>query len=223
MLDVNGRSGLEAPPGPDLRPSEAPNVNAAQVGRWLTLSGLGVVVLSVFGGVFPYFANGLGLPLDGAADGAMTTWRTVLHLIPGAVGVVAGLGILLWGARLSAGQFVDPMHGRAIGRATLAVGAWFAVGPYLYGVIAPSQAHGTGGHAGMVMVHGMSWLSNVMMPMFGTMTVVPTTANCALTMGICHWAVGGAIVFAGLVVMGAGLAMGPLAGLSRAGTAEDLS
>jgi hypothetical protein len=198
-------------------------IDASLVGRWLTWAGIGIVVLSVFGGVFPYFANGLGLPLDGAADGVMTTWRTLLHLVPGVAGIVAGLGMVVWGRRRVAGARFDPAGGRLISRAALVVGAWFAVGPYLYGIVAPSEAHGTGGHAGMVMTHGMSWASNVMMPVFGKMTTIPTTANCALTMGICHWAVGGLIVFAGLVALGAGTGVGPLAGLFKAGTAEDAS
>lgn len=73
------------------------------------------------------------------------------------------------------------------------------------------------------MTNGMSWVENSIMPVFGGMTTVPTTANCALTMGICHWAVGGLIVFAGLVALGAGSGVGPLASLFKAGTAEDLS
>lgn len=197
--------------------------DSSLVGQWLTWAGVGVVVLSVFGGVFPYFANGLGLPLDGAPDGVMTTWRTVLHLVPGVAGIGAGLGMVVWGRRRVAGAASNPAGGRLIGRASLVVGAWFAIGPYLYGIVAPSEAHGTGGHAGMIMANGMSWAADAMMPVFGKMTVVPTTANCALTMGICHWAVGGLIVFAGLVALGAGTGVGPLAGLFKAGTAEDLS
>ena len=198
-------------------------VDSSPVGRWLAWAGIGIVVLSAFGGAFSYFANGLGLPLDGAADGAMTTWRTVLHLVPGVAGIAVGLGMVVWGRRRMAGVDVDPTAARLVSRAALVVGAWFAIGPYLYGIIAPSQAHGTGGHAGMIMTHGMSWASNIMMPVFGNMTTVPTTANCALTMGICHWAVGGLIVFAGLVALGAGTGVGPLAGLFKAGTAEDQS
>ncbi|MDQ2727784.1 MAG: hypothetical protein M3Y91_07975 [Actinomycetota bacterium] len=196
---------------------------SSPVGWWLTLAGIGTVVLSAFGGVFPYFANGLGLPLDGAANGAMTAWRTVLHLVPGVAGILVGLGMIAWGRRRMAGAPFAPAGGRCIGRASLVVGAWFAIGPYLYGIVAPSQAHGTGGHAGMVMANGMTTLENVIMPVFGKMTTVPTTANCALTMGICHWAVGGLIVFAGLVALGAGTGVGPLASLFKAGTAEDLS
>ncbi|MDQ2725935.1 MAG: hypothetical protein M3Y36_10635, partial [Actinomycetota bacterium] len=132
-------------------------------------------------------------------------------------------GMAAWGRRREAGAPFDAAGGRFIGRAALVVGAWFAVGPYLYGIVSPSQAHGTGGHAGMMMANGMSWASDAMMPVFGKMTTVPTTANCALTMGICHWAVGGLIVFAGLVALGAGTGVGPLASLFKAGTAEDLS
>lgn len=219
MLGVQGRADSLSTREEQL----AGPADSSPVGRWLTWAGVGIIVLSAFGGVFPYFANGLGLPLDGAADGAMTTWRTLLHLVPGVAGIVAGLGMVTWGRRRMAGVPVDPAGGRLIGRSSLVVGAWFAIGPYLYGIIAPSQAYGTGGHAGMMMTNGMSWVENSIMPVFGEMTTVPTTANCALTMGICHWAVGGLIVFAGLVALGAGSGVGPLASLFKAGTAEDLS
>lgn len=127
MLGVQGRADSlstrdEQPAGP---------ADSSPVGRWLTWAGVGIIVLSAFGGVFPYFANGLGLPLDGAADGAMTTWRTLLHLVPGVAGIVAGLGMVTWGRRRMAGAPVDPARGRLIGRSSLVVGAWFAIGPYL--------------------------------------------------------------------------------------------
>lgn len=219
MLGVQGRG--DAP----STQSHAISATADQspVGRWIAWSGLGVVILSAFGGVFPYFSNGLGLPLDGAADGAMTTWRTLLHLVPGVLGIIAGLALIVWGHRRTDGVEIHPASGRLIGRATVVVGGWFALGPYLYGIVSPSQAHGTGGHAGMMAMPHMSWLSNVMMPVFGTMTKVPTTTNCALTMGVCHWLVGGLIVFGGIVALGAGLGVGPLGPLLKAGTDEDLT
>lgn len=219
MLGVQGRGDVLS------KESHAPQtpVEESPVGRWIAWSGVGVVILGAFGAAFPYFSNGLGLPLDGAADGAMTTWRTVLHLIPGVLGIVAGVALITWGRRRAAGIDIDPAAGRFIARATVVIGGWFALGPYLYGIVSPSQAHGTGGHAGMMAMPHMSWLSNVMMPVNGTMKHMPTTANCALTMGVDHWFVGGLIVFGGLVALGAGLGQGPLGPLLKAGSSQDLS
>lgn len=217
MLGVQGR---EEVANAEARGAVERVANSTRVGQWLTWCGVSIMALSAFGGVFPYFSNGLGLPLDGASDGVMTAWRTILHLLPGVLGIAAGAAMVVWGRRRSAGITVDPTQARFVGRFALVVGAWFAIGPYLYGIIAPSQAHGTGGMTGAM--QGSNWLIDTIMPMFGNMTTLPTTANCALTMGVCHWAVGGVIVFAGLVATGAGLGVGPLAGLSRVGLAEEL-
>jgi hypothetical protein len=184
---------------------------------WLRVAGIVVVAVSLFGAIFPYFSEGVGLPLDGAPDGAMTTWRTVLHLIPGVVGVAGGLYLLAWGRR---GPSRPPLGAR---RATLAVrstvvaGGWFCVGPYLWAIVSPEHAVGTGGMAGTMTTMKMSWIGNVIMPVTeGLAKVDPkmTTVTCAFTMGVCHWAVGALVVLGGLAAMGIGLGKGPLSGLS---------
>jgi hypothetical protein len=209
MLEVEGRHQVATDAG-----IEGEQRGTGPIGRWVGWCGYGIVVLSLFGAIFPYYANGLGLSLDGAPDGAMTAWRTALHLVPGVLGVIAGVAMVAWSRKLLAGRPFNAAHATFLGRATLVIGGWFAVGPYLYGIIAPSQAHGTGGHAGMVMMG--STASNIMMPTFGHMASMPSTVNCAFTMGVCHWLVGGLIAFGGLVALGAGLGLGPVSGLSKA-------
>jgi hypothetical protein len=214
MLELGGPDRVAAT-GPDDAPADgaAATGSPVTIGRWVTWCGWGVIALSLFGAVFPYYANGLGLSLDGAPDGAMTAWRTALHLVPGVIGVIAGVGLVTWGRQLREGRPFRAAPATFLARATIVVGGWFAVGPYLYGIIAPAQAHGTGGQAGMMTG---STASNVMMPMFGRMATMPSTVTCAFTMGVCHWLVGGLIAFAGVVALGAGLGLGPVAGLSRA-------
>ena len=195
-----------------LAPAGTTSVPGVAAAPWVRRAGAVVVVVSLFGAVFPYFSNGLGLPLDGAPDGAMTTWRTVLHLVPGVLGVLAGLGMLDWARRLAAGASIA--HPDRLARLGVAVGGWFAIGPYVWGLVEPAHAVGTGGMAGMVRDAGMSWIAQVMMPMTGGAMVKETTATCAFTMGIDHWAVGALVVLASLVALGAGAARGPLAGLA---------
>jgi hypothetical protein len=184
---------------------------------WLKVSGVVVILVSLFGAIFPYFSKGVGLPLDGAPDGAMTTWRTVLHLIPGVVGVAGGLYLLAWGRRGPVHPPLGVRRATLAVRATVVAGGWFCVGPYLWAIVAPEHAVGTGGMAGTMTAMKMSWIGNVIMPVTeGLAKVDPkmTTATCAFTMGVCHWAVGALVVLGGLAAMGIGLGKGPLSGLS---------
>ena len=192
--------------GPATR--SEPGVAAA---TWVRRAGFTVTAVGLFGAVFPYFSNGLGLPIDGAPDGAMTLWRTVLHLVPGAAAVLAGVGLLDWARRLSGAMTIA--HPERVANLGVAAGGWFAIGPYVWGLVQPAHAVGTGGMAGTMRVPGMSWIAQVMMPMQGT-PVKETTATCAFTMGVDHWAVGALVVLASLAALGAGAARGPLAGLA---------
>lgn len=170
-----------------------------------------VVAVSVFGGVFPFFSDGLGLPLDGYPDGVVTLWRTVLHIAPGALGLAAGAVLMS-----RAGERAV----LAACRLALAVGAWFMAGPYVWSLVQPAHAMGTGGLSGMPagVAHG-SWIAMVAMPEppgHAPMTV--STANCVFTVGVCHWAVGALVIVAAMVVMADRLGRGPLIrmGLARA-------
>ncbi len=74
----------------------------------------------------------------------------------------------------------------------------------------------------MAPMAGMSWIARMIMPLTGGLErVAPkmTTANCAFTMGVCHWAVGALVVLGGMVALGAGSGVGPLAGLGSARSA----
>lgn len=195
-------------------------VLVADAARWVGAAGLAVMALSAFGGVFPYFSHGVGLPLDGAPDGAMTTWRTALHLVPAVVGLLAGAGLVRWGLRRPRGATARGPELAA--RTGVVVGAWFAVGPYLWALVQPGQSVGTGGLAGAMTdaaAPHMSWISSAIMPMTRGLPARMTTASCAFTMGVDHWAVGGLVVLASLAALGAGAGRGPLASLAghRAG------
>lgn len=182
-------------------------------GAWLRRSAWVVIAMSLFGAAFPYWSAAVGLPLDGAPDGAMTLWRTVLHLVPGVAGTAAGIGLLLGGAPRAGSPRRELV---AAGRLGMATGAWFAVGPYLWALVQPAHAVGTGGLAGAMTGMRMSWVSQILMPVSqGLERVAPhmTTASCALTMGVCHWAVGALVALGSAVGLGTGAGVGPLAAL----------
>lgn len=197
---------------PVIDRASSPALPGVAAASWVRRAGGVVLVVSVFGAVFPYFSNGLGLPLDGAPDGAMTLWRTVLHLVPGVAGVIAAVGLLDWARRLAGGLTIA--HPDRVARLGVVVGGWFAIGPYVWGLVQPAHAVGTGGMAGTMGADGMSWVAQVMMPMTGGAPLRETTATCAFTMGVDHWAVGALVVLASLVALGAGAGRGPLAGLA---------
>ncbi len=169
-----------------------------------------IIVVAVFGGVFPFFSAGLGLPLDGYPDGVVTVWRTVLHIVPAVLGIGAGALLLAHlGERLTL----------AAARLATAVGAWFVAGPYVWSLVQPSGAMGTGGLAGMSAGPHMSWIAMVVMPEPpGHAPMTLSTANCVFTVGVCHWLVGGLIILAAAAVMADRLGRGPLVrlGLARA-------
>ncbi|MGH8919061.1 MAG: hypothetical protein ACRD0H_12185 [Actinomycetes bacterium] len=198
---------------PDQGAPEGASQAGAPLTRWVLGAGAVITIVSVFGGVFPYFSAGAGLPLDGAADGAMTTWRTALHLVPGVVGVAIGLYLMAWGRR--GAPLSGATGGRLAARLALVTGGWFAIGPYIWSLIEPGHAVGTGGMAGaMSPMDHMSWVAKVIMPVMEKVPAKMTTANCAFTMGVCHWAVGALVVLVGMAALGAGLGIGPLSGLS---------
>lgn len=197
--------------------AEEVGTTGAGPASWLRRSGWVVVVVSLFGAAFPYWSAAVGLPLDGAPDGAMTLWRTVLHLVPGVAGVTAGVVLLRSGVARGWGSRQELV---AAGRLGMATGAWFAVGPYLWALVQPAHAVGTGGLAGAMTGMRMSWVSQMLMPVSqGLERVAPhmTTASCALTMGVCHWAVGALVALGSAVGLGAGAGVGPLAALTPGG------
>jgi hypothetical protein len=102
----------------------------------LALVGLLAVLTAAWGGIVPYVGPLFGYGGDGSSSWHWNTPHAVLALIPGALGVFLGLVVV--------GEARGVVIGR--GRITLAtagtllmvVGAWFAIGPYAWPVLASS-------------------------------------------------------------------------------------
>jgi hypothetical protein len=100
----------------------------------LALVGVVAVLTSAWGGIVPYVGPIFGFSGDGSSSWYWNTPHAVLALIPGALGVFLGLVVL--------GEARGIVVGR--GRVTLAmagtllmiVGAWFAIGPFAWPVLA---------------------------------------------------------------------------------------
>ncbi|MHB8438334.1 MAG: hypothetical protein ACYDD4_04135 [Acidimicrobiales bacterium] len=100
----------------------------------LGLLGLLTLLVSAWGGVIPYVGPTFGYRADGSRAWVWNGAHIYLGLIPGAVGVIAA--ILMWwsSARVATGR------GRALltlsGLTAALCGAWFALGPLAWPVIA---------------------------------------------------------------------------------------
>lgn len=131
----------------------------------LSFSGLLVALVAAWGGIVPYLGPRIGFGLNGQPAWRMSEANTVLHLVPGAVGVLCGLVILGAGpafirARFSAGFF---------GLVAMAAGAWFVVGPAAWPLL-QSGANGGGafvsgsvGVRGFVYQVGYQWGPGLLM------------------------------------------------------------
>jgi hypothetical protein len=111
----------------------------------LGLVGVVAVLTSAWGGIVPYVGPLFGYSGDGSGSWYWNAPHAVLALIPGALGVFLGLVVV--------GESRAVVFGR--GRITLAmagtllmiVGAWFAIGPFAWPVVASSGPYFvTGSH-----------------------------------------------------------------------------
>jgi hypothetical protein len=125
-------------------PREAPGrVKVRSFG--LALVGVVALLTSAWGGIVPYVGPLFGFSGDGTGSWYWNLPHAVLALIPGALGVFLGLVVI--------GEARGVVFGR--GRITLAmagtllmvVGAWFAIGPFAWPVLASTGPYFvTGSH-----------------------------------------------------------------------------
>lgn len=117
------------------RPAE-PRSASRSVGRRFSVSlgvvGLIALLVSAWGGIIPFVGPVFGYSGDGSASWTWNLSHVVLGLIPGALGVLAGLSIM-------AARGDSPARGRiglsAAGLVAVACGAWFVVGPVAWPVV----------------------------------------------------------------------------------------
>ncbi|HEY1733497.1 MAG TPA: hypothetical protein VGG23_03540 [Acidimicrobiales bacterium] len=128
------------PPGPADVPAGAPPVRSARRTRAarsapasLIVVGVVIALVAAWGGIVAYVGPTFGFSGDGSAAWRWTSSHLFLALLPGILGLAAGL-LLICVAPLTAEG-----RGRAdlvlLGGATVVGGAWFAVGPWAWPVL----------------------------------------------------------------------------------------
>jgi hypothetical protein len=99
----------------------------------LVMVGVVIALMAAWGGIVAYVGPTFGFSGDGSAAWRWTSSHLFLALLPGILGLVAGL-LLICVAPITAGG-----RGRAdlvlLGGATVVSGAWFAVGPWAWPVL----------------------------------------------------------------------------------------
>lgn len=91
----------------------------------LVLAGLGILFAGAWGGIAPYIGPLFGYKFSNLSSFQWTEPNALLRLAPGAVCVLAGLVLLIGGARLG-GTRAGPWFWGLI---TVLCGAWFVIGP----------------------------------------------------------------------------------------------
>lgn len=121
--------------GAESRSKSRDTATRAHLGRiGLGTAGVIAVLVSAWGGIVPYVGPLFSFSADGTGSWHWNLAHAVLALIPGAAGVLLGLFVIAESRGITVGK----------GRLTLATagtllmicGAWFAVGPLAWPVIA---------------------------------------------------------------------------------------
>jgi len=105
----------------------------------LVLIGLGTVLISAWGGIIPYLGPAFGYSADGSPSWDWTLSHAVLGLVPGAIGLLAGLAI--WARAAAAGTGAGRPGLALLGVIAVLCGAWFVIGPYAWTVIDNTHAY----------------------------------------------------------------------------------
>lgn len=94
----------------------------------LALVGFGTLLAGAWGGIAPYIGPAFGYKFSNLGSFQWTEANALLRLAPGAVAVLAGLAMLVGGARLG-GTRAGPWFW---GLMAVLCGAWFVVGPAVW-------------------------------------------------------------------------------------------
>ena len=120
--------------------STAPTGSAIRtVPASLALLGILTILISAWGAIVAYVGPSFGYSADGATSWSWTLSHTVLALVPGAIGLLAGIVIWARSSNLSIGS---GRIGLAFaGFVALICGSWFVIGPFAWPVIDNTHAY----------------------------------------------------------------------------------
>jgi hypothetical protein len=128
--------------------SEAAPGRVPATARPLAVGGIGVlaVLLAAWGGIAAFVGPEFGYQPTSSQSWSWTTPNWLLHLVPGAVGVAAGMVMLA----LVAGRGSWRRRGLGLaGLAMLAAGAWFVTGPAAWPLFESSQPYASAASTNM--------------------------------------------------------------------------
>ena len=100
--------------------------------------GLWTLLLAAWGGISVFVGPLFGYHPTSQTSWQWTTQNWLLHLVPGAVGVVAGLMML---GTIGARGFGRRSGISVASLLAIAAGAWFAIGPVAYGIFASGSPY----------------------------------------------------------------------------------
>jgi hypothetical protein len=166
----------------------------------LGAAGVGLVsaLVGAWGAISVFVGPDFGYRPSSASAWSWTTQNWLLHLIPGAVAVVAGLLIMSLSPMRRAGA-----GGGGLGLGALliiAAGAWFVIGPALWPTFESGAPFVTGSSAGTSFINqlGSSLGPGILLAMLGGMALKAGIARPAVAVGDVPVAAGEAPVVTGV-------------------------
>jgi hypothetical protein len=100
----------------------------------LGTAGVVAVLVSAWGGIVPYIGPAFDYSGDGSVSWHWNLAHTVLALVPGALGVLLGLFVIAESRGITVGK--GRLSLATAGTVLMICGAWFAIGPLAWPVIA---------------------------------------------------------------------------------------
>jgi hypothetical protein len=142
-------------------------------------AGLLTVLLGAWGAIVAFVGPEFGYRATATGSWQWTTTNWLLHLVPGAVGVVAGLLILSWAPGWASARARGALGLAAL--LTVAAGAWFVIGPALWPWFESSAAYGPASDAQTSFVNqvGANLGPGILLAVLGGMALKTATTGSA--------------------------------------------
>ena len=159
--------GSTAPPGSDGGAEMTASRRSAPAG--LVLGALLALLLSAWAGVVPFIGSSFGFSPDGTASWTWNLVHVLGALVPGALGLLACLGIIA----TVKGRTGSAPAGRLVGAGLLTVlcGAWFASVPVAWPVLEGGYFHAASPSLTLAYWMGLAIGPGVLLAAFGAFTM----------------------------------------------------
>jgi hypothetical protein len=169
----------------DRRQSTGTGIHVGRVG--IGTVGFLTILISAWGGIVPYVGPVFGYSADGTGSWDWTLSHSVLALIPGILGVMAGFFILSETRGVAAGR--GRVSLTMAGLLAALCGAWFVIGAFAWPVITTNSAY-------FVAASPLRALANIVGYGLGTGVILATLGGFAIGWAARHQPVQGAAMSA---------------------------